>query len=292
MSKQRLLIAYAHPDDESFGLGAVIAYYVERGVEVSLICATNGDRGTVNPEMLNGYDSVAALRLAELDCAAKTLGLAHVYTFGYRDSGMMGSPTCSDPECLWQAPVDAVTRRVVEVIREIKPHVVITFNRYGGYGHPDHIAIQRATAGAFTLASDAHYNTGQTPYAPQKLYYSSIPKRQLQLGITMMRLRGHDPRRLGKNRDIDLVAILENAEPVHTLVDVRHYHRAWEEANSCHKSQLGGAPSWRLPMSLRRWFTPTQGFTRIYPEPRTNRVDERDLFAGVQVDESLSSAAD
>lgn len=292
MSKRRLLIAYAHPDDESFGLGAVIAYYVDRGVEVSLICATNGDRGTVNPEMLNGYDSVAALRLAELDCAAQTLGLKHVYKFGYRDSGMMGSPTCSDPECLWQAPVDEVTRRVVEVIREIKPHVVITFNRYGGYGHPDHIAIQRATAKAFTLAGDPNYNTGQPTYAPQKLYYSSIPKRQLQLGIMMMRLRGHDPRRLGKNKDIDLVAILENAEPVHTLVDVRHYHRAWEKANSCHKSQLGGGPSWRLPMALRRWFTPTQGFTRVHPAPHANRVDERDLFAGVQVEEPFSTAAD
>src|SRR5690606_32564052 len=197
------------------GLGGLIAKYVAEGVDVYLICATNGECGTVAPEHLNGYESVAALRLSELACAAEVLKLKHVYTLGYHDSGMAGSETSKNPACLWQADTAEVTRRVVEVIREVQPQVVITFNRYGGYGHPDHIAIQRATTTAFSAAGDADYNTGQPAYRPQKLYFSGINTAQLRFGITLMRLRRQDPRRLGKNKDIDLVKILENIEPTH-----------------------------------------------------------------------------
>lgn len=283
---RRLLISYAHPDDESFGLGGLIAMYVAQGVEVSLICATNGECGTVNPEFLNGYDSIAALRLAELDCAAETLGLKHVVKLGYKDSGMMGSETSSDADCLWQAPIEDVTRRVVEVIRDIKPQVVVTFNRYGGYGHPDHIAIQRATAEAFPLASDRNYDTGQTPYAPQKLYYTSIPASMIRLGVWMTRLRGQDPRKLGRNKDFDLVAILDHIEPTHTQVNIRDYYEAWDKASACHASQLGGG-GLSVPKWLRRTIAPQQGLTRIYPAPARDRIDERDLFENVREDSPL-----
>jgi LmbE family N-acetylglucosaminyl deacetylase len=292
--KPRLLIAYAHPDDESFGLGGAIAKWVDDGAEVYLICATNGERGTVPPEMLQGYASIADLRLAELDCAVKQLRIKEVFKLGYKDSGMMGSPTCFDTECLWQADVEAVTRRCVEVMRDVQPHVVVTFNKFGGYGHPDHIAIQRAATKAFYLAGDAGYVTGQPTYQPQKLYYSSIPKRQLQLGIAMLRLRGIDPRKLGRNQDLDLIEILQNVEPTHTNLDVSRYFKEWDEANQCHQSQLGGSPTWRMPLALSRWFAPHQGFTRVVPAPARNRVDETDLFAGVKLDErrSLQAAAD
>ncbi len=281
MSARRLLISYAHPDDESFGLGGLIARYVSEGVEVSLICATNGDVGTVAPEMLNGYDSISDLRLAELDAAAKLLKLTHVYKLGFKDSGMVGSLTSEDPTCLWQAPQAVVTRRVVEIMRDLQPQVVITFNKYGGYGHPDHIAIQRATTEAFALASDPAYITdGLAPYQSQKLYYSNIPKRQLQLAMSIMRMRGTNPRQMGKNKDIDLQAIVENAERVHTLIDIRRYFEAWDAASQCHKSQLGGG-GLSFPIAVRRVLTPFQGFTRVYPAPAASRVDEYDLFAGV-----------
>ena len=280
---RRLLIAYAHPDDESFGLGGLISRYVAEGVEVDLICATNGERGTVNPEFLNGYDSIKALRLAELDCAAEQLGLTHVVKLGYKDSGMMGSETAQDPECLWQAPQGEVTRRVVEVIRDLQPQVVLTFNRYGGYGHPDHIAIQRATTDAFKLAGDPAYVTDQAPYQPQKLYYSSISTRQIQLGILLTRLRRQDPRHLGRNHDMDLVAILDHVEPTHTLIDIRDWHEAWDTASACHASQIGGG-AFRIPLQLRRLLSANQGFTRIVPAPARDRVDEFDLFDGVKLD--------
>lgn len=286
MANRRLLISYAHPDDEAFGLGGLIARYVAEGVDVFLICATNGDVGTVAPEFLNGYKSVAELRLAELDCAAEKLRLKHVYKLGFKDSGMMGSPTSADPDCLWQAPQAEVTRRVVEVIREVRPQVVITFNKYGGYGHPDHIAIQRATTEAFNLAGDPAYLTdGQQPYAPAKLYYSSIPTFQLKLGIWRVRMQGKDPRRLGRNQDIDMLKILDNIEPAHAWIDIRRYHAAWNDASLCHASQLGGGTP-RIPMSIRRWLLPHQGFTRVYPPP-TNGLREKDLFAGVSTDERI-----
>jgi mycothiol S-conjugate amidase len=287
MSNGRLLIAYAHPDDESFGLGAVIAAYVARGVDVYLICATNGDVGSVSPEFLNGYSSVAALRLAELGRAAQVLKLKRVYTLGYKDSGMMGSETCQDAECLWQAPQDEVVRRVVEVIREVRPQVVVTFNRYGGYGHPDHIAIQRAATQAFSLAADALYDSGQPAYRPQKLYYAAVSSWQLRLGIALLRLRGHDPRRVGRNKDIDVQAILDNIEPIHATVSIRDYYDVWDEASASHASQLGGGPSWRLPTAVRRLIAPWQGFTRVYPPPASNRKDERDLFVGVNLEEPV-----
>ncbi|MFO7321868.1 MAG: PIG-L family deacetylase [Chloroflexota bacterium] len=285
MATRRLLISYAHPDDESFGLGGLIARYVAEGVEVYLICATNGECGTVSPEHLNGYSSVAELRLAELDCAAEKLGLKRVYKLGYRDSGMMGSETSLHPDCLWQADQAEVTRRVVEVMREVRPQVVITFNRYGGYGHPDHIAIQRATTTAFSAAGSPEYDTGQEPYRPQKLYYSGIDSGFLRFAITIMKLRGKDPRRLGRNADIDLQAVLDNVEPVHARVRVRDYYEAWDEASNCHASQLGGGAP-RLPLFLRKLLSPYQGFTRVFPAPPANRVDEYDLFAGVTADEA------
>lgn len=291
MSNRRLLISLAHPDDESFGTGGLIARYVAEGVDVYLICATNGDVGTVSPEMLNGYGSVAELRLAELDCASAKLGFKQVIKLGYKDSGMMNSETSQDPTCLWQAPREEVARRVVEVIREIRPQVVITFNRYGGYGHPDHIAIQRATTDAFTLAGDPAYSTGgQQPYAPQKLYYTAFPRQLFRLYVLLARLRGQDPRRLGRNRDIDLQAIYDNIEPIHTRVSIRDYLQAWDDASACHRSQLGGGPP-RIPMFLRKRVASKQGLTRVHPAAPSGRVDEDDLFHGVRLDEPVADGA-
>lgn len=290
MASRRLLIAYAHPDDESFGLGGLITKYVREGVEVYLICATNGDVGTVDPDKMAGYSTIAELRLSELDRASELLGFKHVYKLGYKDSGMMGSATSEDPASLWQAPIPEVTRRVVEVIREVRPQVIVTFNRYGGYGHPDHIAIQRATELAFSAAGEASYETGQEPYHPEKFYYSGMPKQFLRFAIAWMRLRGQDPRKLGRNQDIDMQMVYDNIEPTHALVDVSKFFKEWDAASACHVSQLGGRTT-TLPMFVRKVMSPKQNFTRIYPAPKANRVDEHDLFAGVKGDDFVFAPA-
>lgn len=290
MANYRLLLALAHPDDESFGSGGLISKYVAEGVDVYLICATDGDMGTIPEDMRGQFDSVRELRLSELECASKKLGFKEVFTYGYKDSGMMGAESTKDPACLWSQwnnTPEAVTRRVVETIREVRPQVVLTFNRYGGYGHPDHIAIQRATTHAVALSSDPSFSTdGLEPYAPQKLYYSSIPSRVLKIFLWAMKLRGKDVRRMGVNKDIDFQAIMDHVEPIHATVSIGDYLDEWDEASSCHKSQGGGGGGLigRFPRWLRRFIAGKQSFTRIYPVPNHNRVDEYDLFTNVSKD--------
>ncbi len=282
MERRRLLISYAHPDDESFGLGAAVPKWIDDGVEVYLICATNGDVGTAPEELRGKFASMAELRLSELACARKYLKFEEVFMLGYRDSGMPGSETARHPDSLaylWQHQPERVTADVMAVMRRVKPQVVVTFNRYGGYGHPDHIAIQRATLRAFECLQADGAGKG---YRPQKLYYASFPKLTTRLQILSARLRGQDPRRMGRNKDIDIIKILEHVEPVHARIAIAKYFDVWEKASRCHASQGGGRIT-RTSRLLRRLLYSKQGFTRVYPQPARDRVDEDDLFAGLRL---------
>ena len=285
MQARRLLICYAHPDDESFGLGAAIPKWIDDGVDVYLICATNGDVGHV-PDALRGkFATVAELRLSELACARRYLQFKDVFTLGYRDSGMRGSETTGHPDSLaynWRYHPERVTRDVEVVMRQVQPQVVITFNRYGGYGHPDHIAIQRATVQAFESLQAKRGGSGC--YRPQKLYYAAYPKFSLRMRIWRARLKGQDPRRMGINQDVDTLQSLASIEPAHARIPIAGYLDIWEKASRCHASQGGGRIT-RTSRLLRRILYRTQGFTRAYPPPNHNRVDEDDLFAGVELSE-------
>ncbi len=282
MGRKRLLICYAHPDDESFGLGAAIPKWNDDSVDVYLICATNGDVGTVPEELQGRFATVAELRLSELACARQHLKFKDVFLLGYRDSGMPGSETSRHPESLWylwRHQPERVTAEVLEIMRRVQPQVVVTFNRYGGYGHPDHIAIQRATARAFECQRAEASRDG---YRPQKLYYAAFPKVTVRLQILLARLNGRDPRRMGRNGDVDIVKILENMEPVHARIPVGDYLDVWERASRCHASQGGGRIT-RTSRLLRRLLYQKQGFTRAYPQPARDRVDEDDLFKDARI---------
>ncbi|MCY3781067.1 MAG: PIG-L family deacetylase [Chloroflexi bacterium] len=282
MERRRLLISFAHPDDESFGLGAAVPKWIDDGVDVYLICATNGDVGTVPEELQGKFATVAELRLSELACARKHLKFKDVFMLGYRDSGMPGSETSRHPDSLcylWRHQPKRVTGDVASVMRQVQPQVVVTFNRYGGYGHPDHIAIQNATVQAFECL---RAETAGDGYRPQKLYYAAFPKLTLWLRILSARLRGQNPRRMGRNEDIDTVEILDHVEPVHARIPIADYFDVWERASRCHASQGGGRIS-RTSRWLRRLFYSKQGFTRVYPRPARDRVDEDDLFADVKL---------
>ncbi|MDD9956880.1 MAG: PIG-L family deacetylase [Anaerolineaceae bacterium] len=281
MSDRRLLISVAHPDDETFGYGGLVARYVSEGADVYAIVSTNGDVGTMDESFVERHGSKKAVRLAELDCARKLLGFRKIFLLGYRDSGMMGSESNNHPDCSWQAPREELARRVVEVIRDIRPQVILTHNRYGGYGHPDHIAIQRATTDAYDLAGDHDFHTeGQSPWRPQKLYYSSSPTLLLRFGILMTRLRGQDPRAMGRNGDVDMLAILENIEPPNARINVRQWSDLWDAASRCHASQLGGRRN-RTPRWMRLLLHSHVGYTRIQPPAGHHRIDERDIFDNV-----------
>jgi LmbE family N-acetylglucosaminyl deacetylase len=171
MEKKVLLAVLAHPDDETFGMGGTLAYYAEQGVEVHLVCATRGEVGEVEPGMLEGYQSIGELRENELRCAARHLGLAGVHFLDFRDSGMAGSPENHHPQALAAADLDAVAEKVVYYMRTLKPQVVVTFDPIGGYMHPDHIAIQRATVRAFHAGVRRIYSGAGGSWQPQKLYF-------------------------------------------------------------------------------------------------------------------------
>lgn len=278
-----LLAVFAHPDDESFGIGGTLAFYAWCGAAVHLVCATRGEVGHAPPELLQGYASLADRREAELRCAADALGLASVHMLGYRDSGMPGTPDNQHPQALAAAPLDEVTARVIHSIRLLRPQVVVTFDPIGGYRHPDHIAIQRATVQAFHAASDpAAYPGDLPPYQPQKLYFSTFPRRTLRLIVRLMPLFGKDPRRFGRNHDVDLASIAVEDFPIHARINFLAVADRKAAAIACHATQTGGPSLTRdiLGWILRR-AGGTETFMRAYPPPDPD-LSEHDLFAGVQ----------
>jgi mycothiol S-conjugate amidase len=186
-----------------------------------------------------------------------------------------------------QAPREKVSGQLVALIRTLRPQVVVTFNPYGGYGHPDHIAIHHATLAAFTDAADpARYpeqlGEGLSTWAPSKLYYSTFGTAFLRFGITAMRVMRRDPTKVGENKDIDMVRAANEVTPITTAIDSGAYLASRDRAVLCHRSQLGGMEQMqRLPAVVRRRFMSTEHFTRIVPPWSGNARRERDLFTGI-----------
>ncbi|HSO27469.1 MAG TPA: PIG-L family deacetylase [Anaerolineales bacterium] len=281
-SEQVLLAVLAHPDDESFGMGGTLALYASRGVAVHLVCATRGEAGEMDAEYLEGFDSIAERREHELECAARSLGLADVHLMDYRDSGMPGTEANRHPQALVNAPLEQVTAQVVDYIRALKPQVVLTFDPIGGYRHPDHIAIQRATVQAFEQAGQDSYQSpeGLPPYQPQKLYFHTISRRFLRFVVKILPLFGKDPTRWGRNNDIDLASLAIEDFPMHALIDYRDVRDRKDEASACHASQGGSAMIRGVMGWVMRLAGSKESFMRAYPPP-ANGTHERDLFAGV-----------
>lgn len=284
MNKQRtLLFVGAHPDDETFGIGGTLAQYAAAGVRVYYACATRGEAGTADTESMQDFSSVGDMRWAELECAARVLGLARVVHLGYRDSGMAGSPDNLHPESLAMAPLEQAAERVVRAIREFKPEVVITHDPQGGYRHPDHIAVHRATVAALQAAGDgSQYPDAGAAFQPQKLYFNIFPRGWLKLAVKLMPLFGQDPHKFGRNHDIDIASLAQTEFPVHARVRLdRGSVAICDEATTCYKSQLGGGPPRRGLFRLLNLFSVHQDcYMRAYPEA-DERLREIDLFAGV-----------
>lgn len=272
-----LLAVLAHPDDETFGTGGTLALYASRGVEVHLVCATRGEVGTVDPELLKSHASIGELRQHELECAAEHLGLAGVHFLEYRDSGMPGSADNHHPSALAAAPVEEVAGKVTEWIRRLKPQVVITFDPIGGYRHPDHIAIHHATVLAFEKAGDpAESPAGLPPHRPDRLYFSTFRRPWLRHAIRLLRLFGQDPRHWGRNKDIDLVDIAQSQFPVHARIDIRPVAKRKQRATACHASQAMPRPRGIAGLFFRL-SNNEEVYMRAFPAPSPG-LRERDLF--------------
>ena len=163
------LAVHAHPDDEASSTGGIYPLLHEQGVRTVLVTCTNGECG----DALDGAkpdadhhdgDAVAEIRRVELDNAVKILGIDRLVRLGYRDSGMMGWPQNSDPDCFWAAEVSDAAKKLAEVIMQERPQVIVTYNEIGFYGHPDHIQANRITLAALAMID----------YEPT-LYYNAVP---------------------------------------------------------------------------------------------------------------------
>jgi len=275
-----ILVVLAHPDDESFGMGGTLAKYAAQGVDVHLLCATKGEVGDVSPEKLIGYDSVADLRESELRCAAEHLGLKQVHYLGYRDSGMSGSSENHHLLSLASQAVDDVSRKIVGYIRELKPSVVLTFDPIGGYRHPDHIAIHNATVRAFHQAGERNFITdGLEPFKPEKLYFHTFPRGFLRSVVKILKFFGRDPKKFGRNGDIDLESFAYENFPIHTVINIKKYRELKEKAGSCHASQGGGRMGGRLLSSLFRLFDNKETFMQAFPVINSKVPVSYDLFS-------------
>ncbi len=269
MSNLVLLGIFAHPDDESFGPGGTIAKYVAEGVAVHIAIATDGAAGSYDEEHIQGYESLAQRRAEELEGAVRALG-ATLHTLGYRDSGMAGTPDNEHADCLVQAPLDEVGCRIVALMREVRPQVVVTHDPTGGYFHPDHIKVNQAVLRAWEWSNDPNAcpDLALPPWQPSRLFYGVIPGTWLRRIERLLRLFRQDPTRFGRNGDIDLTKLGTPDDQIHTRLDVRSYLAQKQEASAQHVSQGGGNPlaHW-LPMVAQRWLFGSEVFTQVVPEP-------------------------
>jgi LmbE family N-acetylglucosaminyl deacetylase len=157
----RILLIFAHPDDESFVAAGLSRRYADSGAEIALITATRGEAGSRGDPPLCTVEELPSVREAELRAAATTLGIADVQILGYRD------------QHLAEAPADAIRAQLVGILRRHRPHVVVTYDPQGGHGHADHVAISRFTTDAISAASDPRWYRGDDrPHCVQRLLWT------------------------------------------------------------------------------------------------------------------------
>jgi N-acetyl-1-D-myo-inositol-2-amino-2-deoxy-alpha-D-glucopyranoside deacetylase len=293
-----LLLVHAHPDDESIATGATMARYVAEGAAVTLVTCTLGEEGEVLVPALaqlaaDQGDQLGGWRITELANAMAELGVTdHRFLGGagrFRDSGMMKTPANDHPRAFWQADGDrsvfyAATLALVEVIREVKPQVVITYDDFGAYGHPDHIMAHRvATAAVPAAALQAYPSAGGQPWQVSKFYWTAIPRSVIARGIEAMRDDPHSPF-IGMESADDAPFAVDD-DKVTTAIDAREYHDAKMRALAAHATQIStDGPFFALSNNLGQRAWGTEYFRLMQGEaagPRDADGRETDLFAGL-----------
>ena len=264
----RLCCVTAHPDDESLGFGGTLARYAAEGVEVSLVVATRGQRGRYGDgsEPHPGPEELGRIREAELREAADTLGVRHVRVLDYLDGELDGAD-----------PVE-VASGVAACLRELRPQVLLTFDPFGVYGHPDHIAIsQLALAAALRAAGPAAVPGGpDEPHQVQKAYFRAWSPS----------VRDHHERVFKPLRStVDGEVRASFAWPpwsVTTVTPARdHWGKVWS-AVRCHRTQMAQYGKSDLPADDQRALWGAQEFYRVYSLVNGGRATETDLFEGLR----------
>lgn len=299
----RMLLVHAHPDDESLGTGATMAAAVAGGHQVTLVTCTSGEEGEILvPELehlaSDRDDALGPVRQQELAAAMQVLGVTDHRFLGapgrYRDSGMIGTPANDRPECFWRADLHSAAADLVPVIREMRPHVLITYDEVGGYGHPDHIQAHRVAMYGAALAASATYRADLGPaWDVPKIYWTAFPK-----GVLLDQARravavgAENP--FGDFDPTDPEAV-DGALPwavddslVTTAVDGRAYHAQKVAALAAHRTQINVEDGWFALSNNHghevfgiEYFRLAKG---VAAGPRDEQGRETDLFAGVSTD--------
>ncbi|MEW2591718.1 N-acetyl-1-D-myo-inositol-2-amino-2-deoxy-alpha-D-glucopyranoside deacetylase [Micromonospora aurantiaca] len=290
---RRLLLVHAHPDDESIGTGATMAHYAATGAHVTLVTCTLGEEGEIHVPALAQLcaaeaDQLGGYRIGELAAACAALGVTdHRFLGGagrYRDSGMMGLATNEHPRAFWQADLDTAAGYLVEVIREVRPQVLVTYDPDGFYGHPDHIQAHRVAMRAVELAA-------AEGIAPAKVYWTAMPRSVLDAGLETFTESSDNPFAGIESAD-ELPFGTPDAE-IAARIDGTDQHAAKEAAMRAHATQIP-ANSWLYSIAgnFGGEFMGVEYFTLAVGEkgPGTGPYGwEDDLFAGIALDDPRRS---
>jgi N-acetyl-1-D-myo-inositol-2-amino-2-deoxy-alpha-D-glucopyranoside deacetylase len=280
----RVLLVHAHPDDETINNGATMAMYAALGASVTLVTCTRGEEGEVLiPELLhlaaNATDSLGQHRVTELALAMKELGVADHRFLGegaklFRDSGMMGTDPNNRPDVFWQADLEEASDLLVQIIDEVKPHVLITYDEFGGYGHPDHIQAHRV---AMRAAEKSEWDI-------PKIYWNVMPVSVIQEGIDAM--KGIDSEFWGAEKAEDLPFAKDDSF-VHALVDGNAYVEKKMNAMKAHATQIAvDGPFFALSNNVGLQVWGNEYYTLVKGEksgPLNEKGYEGDLFAGISL---------
>ena len=281
-SGYRILLVHAHPDDETINNGATMALYAALGAQVTLITCTRGEEGEVlTPELTHlassETDSLGDHREIELANAMKALGVTDFRFLAegegkYRDSGMMGTEPNNRADVFWQADLEEASDYLVKVIDEVKPHILITYDEIGGYGHPDHIQAHRVAMRA----------SEKSKWQIQKIYWNTMPKSVLAESMAKMKELGSDF--FGADNVDDLPFAKEDSF-VTTLIDGNSYVDAKMAAMKAHHTQISlDGPFFALSNNLGLQVWGHEYYTLVKGEksaPFDANGRESDLFSGV-----------
>jgi LmbE family N-acetylglucosaminyl deacetylase len=271
----------AHPDDETFGSGSTLIKYAAEGASVYTSCATRGDVGEIADRSDATPETLSAVREQEYYDAGKVMGVKRSILYGYRDSGMAGTPDNDHPNAYIKVPMDEVVAKVVGTIRELKPQVVFSFDEDGGYGHPDHIHASLAAKQAYFAAGDPAY-TGSTlePWQPSKLYYHGFPRSVMKKWFTAF--AETDPESDLAKLNVDELGVPD--EKLTTKLDTSAHVETRRKAIEVHRTQY--SPLDRMPSNeLEAEYMTTDYFIRVDPPVADSEtgIIETDLFEGLDV---------
>ena len=271
------LAVFAHPDDEQFGTSGALLRCVDRGVRVHVLCATRGDAGQVSDPALATPETLGAVREGELREACRLLGFAEPTVLDYKD----GHLADAEPREL--------ASRIAAAIRSIRPRVVVTFDANGGYGHPDHVAIHRATLAAVAAAADMGPGMDGLVVAghrPDKLYATAYPRSSMARVNADLVRHGFPALDFGDVQGIPAEEIGTADARVTTAVPVDDlWPRRWASFRA-HRTQYGrGNPFIELPEPVVRSWMAVDTFVRLDPPPVPSAPlpDEDDLWAGLSL---------